>query len=262
MTSSCLFFKNSNNKHVCVYAYYEKSELYKDNLTHFLTKGGILPNVDYYFVVNGEYTVSFPVLDNVRVIKRVNKGYDFGAWQSVIKSYIKKRYEFYIFINGSVRGPYIEPENVWLDKFLELFNTGPDVKMVGTTINVNDSQYFSTLFGTFPCSHIQSMFFILNEESYTYLYDIGFFDDEESLNNETELIKIVIKKEIAISQILLKHGWNINCILPKYRDIDYRSLSINPNPNIYNGDPCFPGGYFGGTLTPEEVIFYKSYRFL
>ena len=39
------------NKICCLYAYYEKNDLYKSNLEYFL-KNGILENVDYYFIIN------------------------------------------------------------------------------------------------------------------------------------------------------------------------------------------------------------------
>ena len=45
---------------ICViYNYYEKDEMYKENLQYFLDHG-ILDEVDYYFVINGDYTTTFP----------------------------------------------------------------------------------------------------------------------------------------------------------------------------------------------------------
>lgn len=253
-----IYFEKSTNKYVCVYAYYEKNKQYKDNLIFFLKNGGILDYVDYYIVLNGDCSIDFPELSNVKIIVRPNIGFDFGAWQHVIKNYIIKKYDYYIFINSSVRGPYIK-NKLWLNEFINLFNTGPDVKLVGTTINIFnvDLRYF---FGTDPpFTHVQSMFFILNDEGYQYLNDYGFFNDEESLNKETDILGVIFNKEIKMSQIILNHGWNINCILPKYKDLDYRTLKTNINTS--GTDPCHPGAYFGGTMTPEDVIFYKLYRF-
>jgi hypothetical protein len=251
-------YENSNNTNVCIYAYYEKDEQYRENLSFFLRNGGILDNVDYYIVINGECTLEIPNLTNIKVIYRPNHGFDFGAWQNVIKNYIQKKYEYYIFINSSVRGPYIE-NGVWLNEFIKLFETGPDVKMVGTTIHIYENNSLIPFLGKGPYNHVQSMFFILNNDSYQYLSDVGFFDDEESLNQETCVWNIVIQKELKIGQILLKHGWNINCLLPKYRDLDYRTLAYNINTS---SDPCFPNSYFGKTIQPHDVIFYKLYRFL
>ena len=255
---------NSNNKYVCIYAYYEKNEEYKNNLIYFLNNGGIINEIDYYIVVNGDSTIQIPELPNVIIVRKENKGYDFGAWQHVIKKYIYKSYDYYIFINSSVIGPYVSENESWLNKFIELFYSGENVKMVGTSICMFDNK---ELFGQNleeiykkepPYSHIQSMFFILNKEGFNYLLDIGFFDDEEELNNITNIYDIIIKKEIMIGHLLLKNNWNINCILPKYRDLNYIELKHNINPS--SNDPYYCNGYFGNTIQPEEVIFYKSYR--
>ena len=129
----------TNNKYVCIYAYYEKNEKYKQNLTYFLNNGGLLEDVDYYFVINGDSSVIFPEKNNIKIIKRENIGFDFGAWSHVLNNHIDKLYDYYIFINSSVIGPYLNENNTnWLDKFMELFNK-PDVKMVGSTINIFES---------------------------------------------------------------------------------------------------------------------------
>ena len=255
--------KNSKNKHVCIYAYYEKNEDYKHNFEFFLKNGGILPNVDYYIVINGSCTVDIPKADNIKVIRRQNQGFDFGAWQHVIKKQLSRPYDYYIFMNSSVIGPY--SDTPWLDRFLELFQTGPDVKLVGTTINILEPEY--TLFDrdlrTYynnpgPFTHVQSMFFILNQEGFDYLNSLGFFNNEATLNQQTDIYYFILNKEIPMSQIILKHGWNINCILSKYRDKDYRKITKNFNPSF--DDPYYSGAYFGNTITPEDVIFYKAYR--
>ena len=132
-------FSNTNNKYVCLYAYYEKNDIYKENLIYFLNNG-ILDHVDYYIIINGDSTVDIPIRNNIKIIKRENKGFDFGAWSHCIHNYIKKQYDYYIFINTSVKGPYLTEEDkqnniTWLDKFLVLFNN-KDIKMVGTSINI------------------------------------------------------------------------------------------------------------------------------
>ena len=70
--------ENKPPKLACIYAYYEKNDEYKENFLYFL-KNGILDHVDYYFVMNGDYSVSLPNRSNVHIIERPNIGYDFGA---------------------------------------------------------------------------------------------------------------------------------------------------------------------------------------
>ncbi len=247
-------FENTNNKYVCLYAYYEKNDQYKENLKIFL-ETAILDNVDYYIIINGKCTLELPKKDNINIIYRENIGYDFGAYSHCIHKYISKDYDYYIFINGSVRGPYISSDKNWLNEFLKLFNS-PDVKLVGTSINIltyccNVDLEKEYLYKP-PYSHIQSMFFILNKDGFKYLMDLNFFN-EEIINNYT-MYELIINKEIKLSQLILKNNWNINCILEKYKNKDYRQVKHNFNPS--NDDPYYINGYFGKTIKPDEVIFF------
>lgn len=249
----------TNNSIVCLFAYYEKNDEYKKNLQYFLNHG-IMDNIDYYFIINGECTVEIPTdLPNIRVVRRKNQGFDFGAWQYVIKKYLTYDYDYYIFVNSSVRGPYMDnrPPGSWLDPFLALFETGKDVKLVGTSINVFTPE--STRYDhPPPYSHVQSFFFVLNQEGFHFLLNKGFFNDESQLNQETDIQNIVEQKEIKMSYLILQNGWNINCLLDKYRDKDYRNIRANMNPS--GQDPWYPGAYFGTSITPKDTIFYKGYR--
>jgi hypothetical protein len=241
------------NKYMCIYAYYEKNDIYKENLNFFFNNGGILDYVDYYIVINGNYTITIPEKINIKVIQRENKGYDFGAWSMILNNYINKKYDYYIFINGSVRGPYISPYSInnWLDKFMELFNN-KDTKMVGSTINIYDNA---------QSTHIQSIFFILDNDALLYLKKLNFFNEEE-LNNINDMWVLIDNYEIKLSQLILKNGWNINCIIPYYRDLDYRLVKHDINFSSNNGDVLYDNAFFGRTLIPKDVIFYKYYRFI
>jgi hypothetical protein len=250
-----------NPKCVCIYAYYEKDEKYKENLRYFLNNG-ILDNIDYYIVINGSCTVTIPERSNLIVINRENKGYDFGAWNFCINNFINKKYDYYIFLNTSVRGPYLNDNDTdWVKEFLKLFNN-KDVKLVGTTICIysNAGGYFDrTLLRNIsnhggPYTHVQSMFFILDDESFNYLKKLDFF--KQDFDNFKDLIE---NKEIGMSQLILKNNWNINCILPKYQNYDYRIIKQNFNPT--GEDPCMRGSYFGKSIDPYEVIFFKNNRY-
>ena len=125
------------NKICCFYAYYEKDDLYKKNFEYFL-KNGILDNVDYYIILNGDCSVAINNSPNINILKRKNKGYDFGAYSYAIKQ-LKKIYNYYFFLNTSVRGPYLNNHYTsnknWTDYFIDLFNK-KDIKIVGTSINI------------------------------------------------------------------------------------------------------------------------------
>ena len=256
-------FKSKQNNLCCLYAYYEKDELYKNNLKYFL-QNGLLPEVDYYIIINGICNVDIPPLDNITVIKRENKGYDFGAYSYAINNIIKQKYDYYFFMNTSVCGPYLKDnKKPWTKYFLELFQK--DVKIVGTTINIFcfnkfESYNLQDIYKKdLPFTHIQSMFFCIDAEYFEYLKNINFFDEDE-LNSITNINKIIAYKELGLSQYALMNGWNINCILSKYKNIDYRKIKKDINPTSNNGDPYYTDGYFGKSIDKYDVIFLKNNR--
>lgn len=256
--------KFSNNRLCLFYAYYEKNDKYKNNFEYFLNNGGILDEIDYYITINGDCTVDIPKRDNIIVFKRENKGYDFGAFSYAIKK-ITKEYDYYFFMNTSVCGPYLDnkhQDKKWYKYFLELFYD-KDVKVVGTSINIFlgdkiEGYVLKDIYGDkVSFSHVMSMFFCLDHEYFTYLKNINFFNEDEC-NNAKNLNYIIVYKEIGLSQTAINNGWNINSILSKYKNHDYRTLQ---NLEGNQGDPYMPGTYFGETIDKYDVIFFKNTRF-
>lgn len=251
---------SESNKICCLYAYYEKDDKYKQNLQYFLDNG-ILDNVDYYFIINGNCTVEIPEHPNIKVLQRQNKGWDFGAWSYGV-NHLNHVYDYYFFMNTSVCGPYTSSPN-WTNPFLELF--GNDVKVVGTSINIypfyNLSNYnLSQIYNhNSPFPHVQSMFYCIDHEYFEYLRHIDFFNESE-INNIQDFHELIIRKEIGLSQHAILNGWNINCILPKYRGLDYRTIRENINHSAPDGDPYSKNRYFGDSIDKYEVIFYKNNR--
>jgi len=251
------------NKICCFYAYYEKNKLYKDNFEYFLNNG-LLKNVDYYIIINGKCSVLIPKKNNIIVFQRENIGYDFGAFSYAIQR-VHKNYYYYFFLNTSVIGPLWKDnyKKDWTIPFLKLFNK--DVVLVGTSINIltNDNVGIYDLKKIYgkngPYSHVQSMFFCINNKYYDYLKKINFFNESE-MNNAPKLLYIIAYKEIGLSQIAIKNGWNINSILSKYKDLDYRTLTKNINFSSGSGDPYYKGRYFGNSIDKYEAIFYKNNR--
>jgi Rhamnan synthesis protein F len=217
-------------------------------LQFFLDNNGIRDDIDYFFIINGECSVEIPNLTNITIIKRENKGFDFGSWANAL-TVTDLSYDFYIFINSSVIGPCLKNRNDWLLPFLELFSDSSDIGLVGTSIG----------FGFYP--HVQSMFFILNKESIQYLINNTDVFNEEKLNSMTNINDIILNSEVGMSRAILKNGWNINCILSKYRGINYRVIKKDINSSSRHGDSYYPNAYFNKSIDRFEVIFYKSSRF-
>ena len=263
------------NKICCLYCYYEKNEQYKNNFIYFM-ENGILPTVNYYIIINGEqHDVNIDRIknrNNINIIYRKNEGYDFGAYSDVIQNYMSQKYKYYFFINTSVIGPNFTPSNIqndgtdkdWTKPFLSLFGEDNDVKVVGTSVNICNikNPTIVELYGDKPVySHVQSMFFCIDDVYFNYLKnDIDFFNKTQIYENIQD---VIIRKELGLSQYAINNGWNINCILSKYRGLDYRTVDKNINFSSNEiGDPYFVGAYFGNTIEPYEVIFFKNSRFL
>jgi hypothetical protein len=258
-------FSDSQNRICCIYAYYEKDDNYLNNLKYFLDNG-ILDNVDYYFILNGKCNVDIPDTPNIKVLHRENIGWDFGAWSYCIAR-LTQDYDYYFFMNTSVCGPYIKSQtetSKWTDVFIALFK--PDVKVVGTSITIlRESDLWghdlSTIYNhSAPYPHVQSMFFGIDREYFQYLNSIQFFNESE-INSITDILDLIVYKEIGLSQLALSKGWNINSILPEYRDLDYRTIREDINKTSVNGDPYYSSGYFDKTIDKYDVIFFKNNRF-
>ena len=57
-----------------------------------------------------------------------------------------------------------------------------------------------------------------------------------------------------MSRLFIENGWNLNCLVPEYRNLDYR----DPQVHISHSDIRFAKMVLGRDLTPYEVIFVKS----
>jgi hypothetical protein len=248
------------NNTLVIYCYFEKNDDYKNNLIYFLNFGLEEYN-DYIFVINGQCTLKIPKQNNIKVLHRDNIGYDFSAYGHAIKLIDIEQYKYFFFINTSVRGPFL-PDYVkmsWTDPFKNLLKD--DVKLVGTTINLtedflssnNNKHYYGE---KKYYIHVQSQMFATDLECLKFLISKGIFD----LFTENNFSKIIILREIGMSQHILKNNWNISCVLPEYQNIDYRTLNVDFNPTSHKGEMNLKKLYFTRTLHPYEAIFIKTNR--
>ena len=253
------FINNLDNKICVIYNYYEKNKLYKENFKFFL-ENGILDEIDYYIIINGSCSIELPNKSNIFIYYRKNIGYDFGAYSYIINNKLTKEYDYYILINTSVRGPYLKNSNKkWYEYFIELFND--NVYLVGTSINICKSVKFCLYNPNYKRSvnpHVQSMFVVIKKKFFNELVEDNFFNEEEI--NNMDFTRLIKEKEVGLSQKAIEKGYNINCILSKYKNLDYINMDDDINKTSVNGDPYFQNAYFGGTIDPYEAIFYKNNR--
>lgn len=245
-----------------IFHYFERDLIYKNNLIYFLSVG-ILESVDYFIVISGECTVELPERKNVIFIKTENWNNDFGGYIKFFQEVSVDRYDFFIFINSSVRGPFLPSyaDFPWVHAFTDRLRG--DVHLVGASINIlpesaTHTRRFSAIYGYAPpYVHAQTTVYALSATAVRYLNTIGFYDVKSTLTKK----EVIVHYELRLSQEIIRHGWNIGSFLPGYDCLNYRKLST-PYPNVSsrNGDVLFEGAFFGRTLAPTEAMFVKVNR--
>lgn len=269
--------RSSGMSYAVLIAFYEHSSLEHDNVMYFLNYLQQHPDkhCDVFLAINGVCTATLPTIPRMKIIRRPNEGYDFGAF-ACLTTHLQSQYRTVYFMNSSVRGPFIPADVHWTQPFETLLQK-PDTHLVGASINVltnvhsNEFKVFqkTTSFAP-PFTHVQTPMFAMSWTCFLFLQRIGFWTPFLSpilspilspllLPTFTKL-DAIIRGEIMMSQLVLHNGWNISCTLEKYASFDYRTLKTDPNPNSVCGDPLFVNAYFGKTVTPEEAVFFKTNR--
>jgi len=180
--------------------------------------------VDYIIVVNGEMCTPcdatlprvLKLSDRpegwVTVIYRENLGMDFGGFRHAVDWLAKHRpnvYKFHIFINSSLRGPFMPkwtPASFhFTDTILQKFHSDPKVKLVSSVISCLPEA--EPVVG--PIS--ESYFFALDQESLQWALDAGVFGVHK------EKFKTAVLSEMGLAKSILKRGGRIDSLLMRYR---------------------------------------------
>lgn len=208
-------------------------------------------NIDYIIVINGyEIGIDLPILDNLTIIKRENTGFDFGGHNSALE-YIEnnnKIYDFYFFLNSGVIGPIIPhyfTESHWSNIFIKKINDR--VKLVGTTI-VCLPQTDHGGYGP----KVEGFFFVVDTIGLSLLKN-----QKNIFCNHIDKYSAIIYGEYGLSNCILKNGFSIDCMLPKYQNIDWTNKdNYKLNNNIH---PSRKNSFYGYSINPYDVIFHKWY---
>jgi hypothetical protein len=218
------------------------------NLKYFL-KHGLSRDIDYYFYHASDWPLPKVNLPNVHYVAIQNNDMrDFNGYRFAAHNVYKKNYHYVFFMNSGMIGPIMSPDRKrnWWNYFLDLFDD--DIHLVGVSVGM------PTWEGVFY-PHIQSMFFCLDAYGLEYALAKNIFDLRANWG-----WAYIQNFEFKLSKIFLDKGYNINAILPEFRDIDYRKITEDFNTTSMDGDPFFPGRYFGKTIDPYEAIFFKNTR--
>jgi hypothetical protein len=260
--------KADNQRVLVLYHYYEKDQSYIDNFAHFLRFGYDL-NLNYLIVIAGGCSLDLPTLDNVQYFFSENKNFDYGGYCSAIQTLdLWQRYDFYLFINSSVRGPFLPAycNQEWTKLFIKQLSDEDEVGIVGSAISLTPSEHsisrlYHQKYGILErnnhlLAHVQTTCYALSRGVLEQLIQLGFYDENKDLNKD----EAVRDYEIRLSQLILDMGLNLRCMLPEYNQADYRKAVEDVNPNSREGDSGFERSYFGRSAHPYESIFIKTNR--
>jgi len=204
-------------------------------------------NVDFLFILNNKsLLVDLP--DYVKIFKRDNVGFDFGGWSDgVLTDNLYKNYDTFIFANSSIMGPYL-PEN-YTGKWTDIFINGltNNIKLFGPTIN--------TCRDPLHKSHVQSYLFSMNLETLEFLISKGIFSSTVYPKN---MYEAVWHREVPMSTVILKNGWNIGCLMKEYAGIDFTFKTQTPK-IVYLDDIMNPKDI--GWNNFSSYVFIKGNRF-
>ena len=235
---------NNCRKTVVVYVYHQ----FNTNVDFFL-KHGIFESdkVDFIIVCNDDKSkpLKLPTCSNVSQMTRQNIGHDFGGWSDALfKNGLKDKYDFFLLINSTVRGPFLPPWcqlTDWTELFTRLIDF--ETKLSGTTIGLVDGKAI-----------IQSMVLCFDRIG----LDIAIKDQIISPNPvQKTKERVVNEHEVQFSLSIHKYGYKVRPIMAAYYKTNL-SGAIPTQTHVV--DHCMTNGYFGVNLHPYEVIFIKDNR--
>jgi len=210
-------------------------------------------NIDFIVICNG-YNENLDLPSYVKVIRRVNSGFDFGGWsEGLLRDNLYKKYDYFIFVNSSAFGPFIPDyyKDKWTSIFINGLKEDDEIKLYGITINTQRDPLFR--------SHIQSYVFSMDKLTLTYLIKNEIF----SLTNQTANIHETIEnKEILMSRLIIDNGWNIGSLFNYYKGVDFRFKEKQPHEyNMKFLDDCMDIKYKNALWNEYQLVFIKGNRF-
>ena len=218
-----------------IYAYYNKGgddSRENKNLKFLLKNGNLNPNNILIICHNNIIPEFIPT--NIKVLKKENHGYDFEAWYYGINYIDRNLYKKFIFINSSCIGPFIP---LWFHNLNIHWTTcitnmlSEKVKLVGCTVNDDISE------------HIQSYFWCTDNIGLNIL-----LENKILSKNNYNFQNTIINLEVGMSKLIKEKGYEI------------KGIAMNNMLNDNTHDIHFNNKYYGTTINPLEIIFYKNNR--
>jgi hypothetical protein len=200
---------------------------------------------DYIIAVNGRHC-SVEIPDGVKVLKRDNKGFDFGAYTDGLNS-VTGKYDYYMFLNAGQRGPFLPvywPKKLhWALAFIELFKEHPKAGIVGSSMIVRHP---------FPSPVVETWAFMMSCKALEYVRGCS-----NVFSQHASKWDAVVQGEDQLSVVLRKGGYEAYCMLYKYKRMNYEDYKDKMMCNgwVVSRPKCYEGIDIGLL----ETIFYKTY---
>jgi hypothetical protein len=223
--------------------------IYNDRVKHFIDNCIFKDDNTDFILISNNKNNSFTAPDYVKILFRDNIGFDFGGWSdALLINDLYKNYDYFIFVNSSVLGPYLP--SYYNGKWTDIYINGlkDNIKLFGSTINADPINF----------SHVQSYIFSMDKNTLEYLINCEIFTMRYYLN---DFIETISQKEIKMSRKIIENNWNIGSLLNHYRNVDFTFKDKKPQDyNIeFFGDIAF-SSYLNKLFTLYEVVFIKGNR--
>lgn len=243
---------------------------FRKNIESFLSLA-LLPYGEYKFllIINGchGFTIDKSVLQrpNFEVLERENLCYDAGAWLAGLQlmDSRKEKFEHYIILNRSVRGPFLPNYAGKNFDWVEAFTSQLDdkVKLVGTTLNCG---------GHIPgiVMHLQSMALATDAAGLACCVRPAMESPKCDAKNELSKDEVILNRELKFTVNVLNAGYSVGTMMVAWRGTDIslaneeevkkrcKELNINPG----EADLYYPKAYQGIDFHPLELMFFKTTR--
>ena len=246
------------NRIAVFYHYFELNSHYRDNFIFFLSTC-YREYIDFYISIPENHnTLELLRKPNINYVQCENINLDYGGFSSALNSITTlEDYETFIFINCSVRGPFL-PEYFggdWTEVFTR--HLTEDVHLVGTGFSraPEDSRLITHLpRGVYapPYDTLQTTAYAMSRQALQYLLESGFYKNDTTWTKD----ETIAMYEIRLSLEIRAQGWKIRCLLPTYGAGDGAALNLSAR----GGDPHQRRAFFSRTLSPLELVFIKTGR--
>ena len=223
--------------------------IFHDRVQQFIDKAIFYDeNVDFIMISNANEDFNAPPY--VKKYLRQNVGYDFGGWSDALfHENLYQKYDNFIFVNSSVVGPFIPSyyKGRWTDIYLGGLQN--NVKLFGTTIN--------TMYNPRENAHVQSYIYAMDKETLDFLISHGIFSNK---NYAVDLYDAVLHREIMMSRLILRNGWNIGSLLPYYENVDFTFKTKRPEEYKPFLDDVMFKQYHNKMWSEYQLVFVKGNR--